>query len=88
MLYLPIAVSTKLSVWSTLTISSILKCQQYDRYMHLYDITYTHFTVLCSGSVPIDFTLLWRHNGAMASQITSLTTVYSTVYSGADQRKL
>ena len=24
---------------------------------------------------------------AMASQITSLTTVYSTVYSGADQRK-
>ena len=25
--------------------------------------------------------------GAMASQITSLTTVYSTVYSGADQRK-
>ena len=25
--------------------------------------------------------------GAMASQITSLTTVYYTVYSGADQRK-
>ena len=25
--------------------------------------------------------------GAMASEITSLTTVYSTVYSGADQRK-
>ena len=25
--------------------------------------------------------------GAMASQITSLTFVYSTVYSGADQRK-
>ena len=25
--------------------------------------------------------------GAMASQITSLTVVYSTVYSGADQRK-
>ena len=25
--------------------------------------------------------------GAMASQITSLTNVYSTVYSGADQRK-
>ena len=24
---------------------------------------------------------------AIASQITSLTTVYSTVYSGADQRK-
>ena len=26
--------------------------------------------------------------GAMASQITSLTIVYLTVYSGADQRKL
>ena len=25
--------------------------------------------------------------GAMASQITSLTNVHSTVYSGADQRK-
>ena len=25
--------------------------------------------------------------GAIASQITSLTIVYSTVYSGADQRK-
>ena len=25
--------------------------------------------------------------GAMASQITSLTIIYSTVYSGADQRK-
>ena len=25
--------------------------------------------------------------GAVASQITSLTIVYSTVYSGADQRK-
>ena len=25
--------------------------------------------------------------GEMASQITSLTIVYSTVYSGADQRK-
>ena len=32
-------------------------------------------------------TLRWRHNGAMASQITSLTIVYSIVYSGADQRK-
>ena len=31
--------------------------------------------------------LLWHHNGAMASQITSLTTVYSTVHSGTDQRK-
>ena len=31
--------------------------------------------------------LLWRHNGTMASLITSLTSVYSTVHSGADQRK-
>ena len=28
-----------------------------------------------------------RHNRAMASQITSLTIVYTTVYSGTDQRK-
>ena len=33
------------------------------------------------------FTLRWRHNGAIASQITSVTIVYSTVYSDADQRK-
>ena len=32
-------------------------------------------------------TLQWRHMGVMASSITSLTSVYSTVYSGADQRK-
>ena len=32
-------------------------------------------------------TLLWRHNGEVASQITSLTIVYSTVYTDADQRK-
>ena len=31
--------------------------------------------------------LQWRHMGTMASQITSLTIVYSTVYSSADQRK-
>ena len=29
----------------------------------------------------------WRHNGAIVSQIISLTIVYSTVYTGADQRK-
>ena len=36
------------------------------------------------------FPLQWRHNvimGAMASQITSLAIFYSTVFSGADQRK-
>ena len=31
--------------------------------------------------------LLWRHSGRVASQITSLTIVYSAVYSDADQRK-
>ena len=29
----------------------------------------------------------WRRKGAMASQITGDPIVYSTVYSGADQRK-
>ena len=31
--------------------------------------------------------LHWHHNDTIASQITSLTVVYSTVYSDADQRK-
>ena len=40
----------------------------------------------------IEVVPVWRHNSdvvmsAMASQITSLTIVCSTVYSGADQRK-
>ena len=38
-----------------------------------------------------DLTLQWRHNGRHGSQITShgsqITIVYSTVYSGGDQRK-
>ena len=35
------------------------------------------------------FSLRWRHNGcnSIASQMTSLTIVYSIVYSDADQRK-
>ena len=42
----------------------------------------------CSGCYPLGEKLLWnRSMGAMASQITSLIIVYSTVYSGADQRK-
>ena len=32
-------------------------------------------------------TLQWRHNERDASEITSLTIVYSTVYSGKDERK-
>ena len=31
--------------------------------------------------------LLWRHNGRVSVSITSLTIVYSTVYSDADERK-
>ena len=31
--------------------------------------------------------LQWRHMGAMASQITSLSIAYATIHSGADQRK-
>ena len=37
--------------------------------------------------VKIEFKLHYVRMGAMASQITSLTIVYSTVYSGADQSK-
>ena len=39
------------------------------------------------GGVVVSNSLQWRHNGAIASQFTSLMIVYSTVYSGADQRK-
>ena len=38
-------------------------------------------------SSPKESTLQLRHNDRVASQITSLTIVYSTVYSGADHRK-
>ena len=33
------------------------------------------------------WSLQWRHNGRDRYQITSLTIVYSTIYSAADQRK-
>ena len=33
-------------------------------------------------------TLHWYHNDTVASQITSLTVVYSIVYSGTDQRNI
>ena len=45
---------------------------------------------VCSGLTLHVWRLLilkWRHNGARASQFTSRTIVYSTVYSGVDQRK-
>ena len=37
--------------------------------------------------LPLQYTLRWRHDSVIASQITSLTIVYSSVYSDADQRK-
>ena len=49
----------------------------------IYNISRISYTLLC-------FTLFHYNDvimGAMASQITSLTMAYSTVYSGADQRK-
>ena len=61
---------------------------------------YTHTLRFISNTKNIPWfwchLLQWRHNGdidndvimsAMASQITSVAIVYSTVYSGADQRK-
>ena len=45
-----------------------------------------HWT-LCVYSPKRAHSLRWRHNGTIASQITSLTIVYSTVYPDADQRK-
>ena len=48
-------------------------------------------SVLPVGLLNLDQTVGYHYNdvimGAMASQITSLTIVYSSVYSGADQRK-
>ena len=51
----------------------------------IYPMKYVHGCVLfCFVTI---ISLQWRHNGPMASQITSLTIVYLNVYSGADQRK-
>ena len=41
----------------------------------------------CRDFLDSEYSLLWRHMGGTASQITSLTIVYSIVYSGADQRE-
>ena len=69
---------------SQITTVSIV-CSTVKLYFHLY-----HFSAL-RCRIPLKPSS-WRHNndvimGAMASQITSLTIVYSTVYSGADQRE-
>ena len=44
-------------------------------------------TIQITIGTQLSITLRWRQNGVIASQITSLTIVYSTVYSDADQRK-
>ena len=71
-------------------------CDVYGRYIHMSDlfcIVLLYVILVLSyksrGSVPYYF--YCHHNdaimGTMASQITSLMIVYSTVYSGADQGK-
>ena len=48
----------------------------------------THLVPVCLGNIYCMLgPLWWITMGAMASRITSLTIVYSTVYSSADQRK-
>ena len=42
---------------------------------------------MCGSDLVQVMALRWRHNGAITSQITSLTIVYSIVYTDADQRK-
>ena len=49
----------------------------------IYTLLYCCFLLLCAFLVHYDDVIM----GAMASQLTSLTIVYSTVYSGADQSK-
>ena len=43
--------------------------------------------IFTETTVALSVALQWCHNGVMASQITSLMIVYSTVYTGADQSK-
>ena len=62
-----------------------------NKYSHIHNQTYhiyqRQFVTWTFHQRHWKITLQWRHNGAMVSQITSLMIVYSTVYSGADQRK-
>ena len=73
------------------------KCAPHSMHIHCY------FISCCVNSLPLasyDDVIKWKHfphywpfhyhdviMGSIASQITSLTIVYSTVYSDADQRK-
>ena len=63
----------------------------YQNYHHSHQMIVQHFLTL--WNVDLRYFCIDQFHycdvimGAMASQITSLTVVYSTVYSGADQRK-
>ena len=68
-------------VWNWFVISAI---QYFSRIRQIIDA----FVVVWTCSIYPHFQALqWRHNGNYGAQITSLTIVFSTVYSGADQRK-
>ena len=63
-------------------------------FWYFYDHYYNFIVLVCASTIvplvpssPKESTLQLRHNDRVASQITSLTIVHSTVYSGADHRK-
>ena len=64
-----------------------------DKFVILLDCSVGHFVSWCSRFVPnlVPVTDMQHYDdvimNTMASQITSLTIVYSTIYSGADQSK-
>ena len=56
--------------------------------VYLADSHFVHRDLAARNCMQVAYPALqWRQNGAIASQIISLTIVYSTFYSGADQRK-
>ena len=67
--------------WDIASYRSVLICMQLQSSWWLL-ISTTIIPILCNYSHYSDVIM-----GTIASQITSLTIVYSTVYSGADQRK-
>ena len=70
----------KLSKWQ-LPVQPVMKISS--KWRHFRFSVGAHGNALCRWNL-LNVSLKWRHkwNGAMASQITSLTFVYSTVYSG------
>ena len=55
------------------------------------NLEFKHFFLICNSDSVVIWLGMWHYRdvimGVMASQITSLTIVYSTVYSDEDQRK-